>query len=161
MTPTAFDAIFTEMGFSTKRAWLGGAVAYSVARTYSLLIRELERVYARFGLSAPSFNVLMLLKHGEHPDVLTQQEISSHLVVSASDMSGLIDRLERKGFVQRLPGRDRRSKLLHITSKGSQLLDEIWPLHTETLKRLTVVLSEHEAATLVQALARVRRAAER
>ena len=60
----ALHMIFQEMGFSVQRAWLGGAVAYSVARTYSLLVRELSRLYGRFGLSPSSFNLLMLLKIG-------------------------------------------------------------------------------------------------
>ena len=156
MRQRGIEPVFTEIGFPASRAWLEGAVAYSIGRTYNLLIRELVQGYGRFGLSASSFNLLMLLKHGEDPERMTQQVIGKRLVVSPSDMSGLIDRLERRGLVRRLPGRNRREKLLRITPKGSQLLDEVWPHHVETLTRLCRVLTKAEAHGLVRALARLR-----
>ena len=144
------------MGFAPARVWLAGAVAYSVGRTYNLLIRKLVRVYGRYGLSAASFNLLMLLKHGMDPEAMTQQAIGNRLVVSPSDMTGLIDRLERKGLVRRTPGKDRRSKLLRITAKGSQLLEEVWPHHVDVITTLCRALEPQEAERLVRSLARLR-----
>ena len=155
-TPDTIQAVFREMGFPSARAWLPGAVAYSVGRTYSLLIRELARVYGRHGLSAPSFNLLMLLRYGADPDRMTQQEVGKRLVVSASDMTGLIDRLEDKGLVRRTPGKDRRSKLLRITPKGATLVGNVWPHHAETVKRLCGGLSQRDAHALVRAAACLR-----
>ena len=156
MRQNALEGIFQEMGFPVRRTWLGGGVVYSIARTYGLVFRELSQIYARYRLSAASFNLLMLLKHGEDPETFTQHEIGSRLVVSPSDMTGLIDRLERRGFVRRLPGRDRRSKLLRITSQGSMLLDDVWPHHAEAVKRLTAGLKARETQMLVGALAEIR-----
>lgn len=161
MGTTSTAAIFREMGFAQRTDALEEAVLYSLARTYSLLARELVRVYVRFGLTAASFNLLMLLKHGADPDACTQQAIGTRLVVSPSDMTGLIDRLERKGLVRRTPGKDRRSKLLRITKKGAALLDEVWPHHMEAVEHLAGVLSLGEARTLVAALAKLRRAVGR
>lgn len=149
--------IFREIGFEAKQARLPEAgVVYALARTVSLVSRRLAGVYQRFGLSAPSFNLLMLLKHGRDPESFTQQAIGERLVVSASDMTGLIDRLERKGFVKRLPGKDRRSNLLHITSKGRALLDEVWPHHVEAIQRLTKQVRASESEVLLSALSRMR-----
>ncbi len=153
----AAQAIFHEMGFPVSRAWLPGAVAYSVARTYNLLVRQLSQLYHRFGLTPASFNLLMLLKHGTDPESMTQQRIGACLVVSASDMTGLVDRLEKKGLVQRAPGKDRRSNCLRITAKGSKLLDAVWPHHVAAIERLTSMLHERETHALVAALAKVRR----
>lgn len=151
-------AIFHEMGFTAKGERLSEAVLYSVARTCNLLVRELARVYQPFGLSAASFNLLMLLKHGADPERMTQQEVGKRLVVSASDMTGLLDRLEKKGLVQRIPGKDRRSKLLRITAKGQALLDEVWPKHLETVERLAGRVGKRHAAVLVGTLAQLRAA---
>ena len=156
MAKRTIEPVFTEMGFPARRAWLEGAVAYSIGRTYNLLIRELVRGYARFGLSASSFNLLMLLKHGEDPERMTQQAIGKRLVVSPSDMTGLIDRLERRGLVRRMPGRDRRQKLLRITPQGAKLLDEVWPHHVETITKLCRVLTKGEAMVMVRALMKLR-----
>ncbi|MBI4342025.1 MAG: MarR family transcriptional regulator [Candidatus Omnitrophica bacterium] len=158
MKPTAArQTIFQEMGFSPNRAWLGGAVAYSVARTYNLLMRRLAHLYARHGLTPSSFNLLMLLKHGVDPDEMTQRTIGERLVVSASDMTGLIDRLERRGLARRTPaGRDRRKKLLRITPQGSKLLEAVWPHHVEAITALCQVLSEDEAERLVTMMGKLR-----
>lgn len=152
-------AIFKEMGFAARPGRLPEAVLYSLARTASLLVRKLSQVYQRFGLTAASFNLLMLLKHGADPGAMSQQAIGTRLVVSASDMSGLVDRLEKKGLVQRLPGKDRRSKLLRITPKGAALLDEVWPTHLEAVERLAGTMPPRQAQTLVQALEQLRAAA--
>lgn len=149
-------AIFHEMGFKVKEERLPEAVLYSVARTFNLLSRELMAVYKRFGLTAASFNLLLLLQNGEHPETFTQHEVGNRLVVSPSNMTGLIDRLEKKDLVRRVPGQDRRSKLLQVTPKGAALLDKVWPHHTEAVKRLPQALNYEETKTLVKLLARFR-----
>ncbi len=153
----AAQKILDEMGFSPKTdRQPSEAVIYSLARTYSLIAQRLSGVYQRGGLTAASFNLLMLLQHGRDPDCFTQQAIGRRLVVSASDMTGLIDRLERKGLVKRLPGRDRRSKLLRITPKGTKLLEAVWPAHVEAIGDLARPLGQDESTGLLRALDRLR-----
>ena len=159
MRHEAARAVYAEMGFAPERVKPGEALLYGLARTYGLVVRELAAVYARFGLSPSSFNLLMLLKHGADPASFTQQAIGSRLVVSPSDMTGLIDRLEKKGLVQRTPGRDRRCKLLRITEKGRRLLDEVWPVHAGTVERVAGGLPGREIHTLLAALGRLRETA--
>ena len=154
-------AIFEEMGFDPKTIRLPEAdIIYALARTTNVVSRQLTKVYKRFGLSIASFNLLMLLKHGKDPDSFTQQTIGRRLVLSPSDMTGLLDRLEKKGLVRRVPGKDRRSNLLQITPKGSKLLDELWPHHVEVMTRLSRPISRQDAALLAKVLVRVREAAE-
>ncbi len=151
-------AIFREMGFEPRPGRLPEAVLYSLARTATLLVRELSQVYKAFGLTAASFNMLMLLKHGADPEAMSQQAIGKRLVVSPSDMTGLVDRLEKKGLVQRLPGKDRRSNLLRITPKGATLLNAVWPKHVEAVERLAGSVGKADAHALVRALEQLRSA---
>jgi MarR family 2-MHQ and catechol resistance regulon transcriptional repressor len=156
----ALETIFEEMGFDPKRIRLPEAdVLYALARTTTVVSRTLAKVYQRFGLSIASFNLLMLLKHGKEPDAFTQQVLGKRLVVSPSDMTGLLDRLERKGLVRRAPGKDRRSHLLQITPKGAKLLDDLWPHHVEVMTRLSRPITRADAALLAKTLVRVREAA--
>ena len=150
--------IFDELGFDLKGVQLPeGAIVYALARTYGLVMRRLAKVYKRFGLSAASFNLLVLLERGRDPESFTQHAIGERLVVSPSDMTGLIDRLEKKGLVRRLPGKDRRTNLLRITPKGSKLVDETWPHHAEQIKRLSRMLSGRDTQILARALSGLRR----
>ena len=150
-------AIFEELGFALKDIQLPeGAVVYALARTHHLVMQKLAKVYTRFGLSVISFNLLVLLQRGKEPGSFTQRTIGKRLVVSPSDMTGLIDRLEKRGLVRRIPGKDRRSKLLQITPKGSKLVDEVWPHHAVAIKRLADAFSAHEAQVMARTMARVR-----
>ena len=153
----AQQEIFQEMGFPTTRTWLGGAVAYSVARTYNLLARQLAQIYARHELTAASFNVLMLLKHGADPDTMMQRAIGERLVVSPSDMTGLVDRLERRGLVRRTrSAEDRRQKLLRVTAKGEALIERVWPHHVQAITKLCRALDETECGQLIAAMSKLR-----
>lgn len=154
--------IFDEMGFDLDTVKFPPAAAiYALARMYNTIARELAGVYKRFGLTATSFNLLMLIKHGKDRDSLTQQAISEKLIVSESDTTKVIDRLEKRGLVRRVPGKDRRSKLLRITEKGSHLLDEVWPHHVEAMERLTHAIALGDVKVLANILLRLRRVRER
>ena len=152
------ENIFEELGFERKGVQLPeGAIVYALARTYGLVMRRLAKVYKRFGLSAVSFNLLVLLQRGKDPGSLTQHAVSERLVVSPSDMTGLIDRLQRKGLVRRVPGKDRRTNLLRITPRGTRVVDEAWPHHAEEIKRLCRILNGRETHVLARALSGLRR----
>ena len=154
----ATPSIFQEMGFAIPEERLPEQVVYSLARTANLLTQTLATVYRRVGLTPASFNLLMLLKHGADPEAFTQQAVGARLVSSPANMTGLIDRLEAKGWITRLPGKDRRSHLLQITPKGSMRLDEIWAAHVHAVEQLAQALSRQEARTLVRLTAQVRHA---
>ncbi len=157
MNPTA--TIFEELGFDSRSVQLPeGAVVYAIARTYSLIMRKLAATYRRFGLSAPGFNLLLLLKRGKDPDTFTQRRIGEYLVVSPSDMTGLIDRMEQRGLVRRTPGEDRRSKLLQLTPKGADLVERVWPHHAQTIRAMTEAIRGEETQSLLRALNQLRRA---
>jgi MarR family 2-MHQ and catechol resistance regulon transcriptional repressor len=150
-------AIFEELGFAMEDVQLPeGAIVYALARTYSLVTRKLAKMYKPFGLSVASFNLLVLLQRGKDPESLTQYAIGERLAVSPSDMTGLIDRLGKKGLVRRLPGKDRRCNLVRITPKGSKLVDEVWPSHAGEIKRLAKAFNQHEAQVVARAMSRVR-----
>jgi len=82
--------------------------------------------FARWDLSPSQFNILNLLK--DLPDGLSQVDLSRQLIMHRSNVTGLVDRLEARGLVQRLetPG-DRRSYRVILTAAGNQLIREILP----------------------------------
>src|SRR4051794_41856105 len=74
------------------------------------------------GLSIPQFDLLSSLSEREG---VSQQELAERLYVTKGNVSGLIDRLEASGLVERreLPA-DRRSYALHLTAQGRHLVDQ-------------------------------------
>ena len=61
---------------------------------------EVSRVFfARWDLSPSQFNVLNLLE--EHPEGLSQTDLGRQLLTHRSNVTGLIDRLEKRHLVRR------------------------------------------------------------
>jgi DNA-binding MarR family transcriptional regulator len=113
----------------------------------ALIRRMVSRMYVdskgmtkRFGLTGPQVLVMRaLLKHG----AMSSADLSNALYVTASNLTGIIDRLEQKGFVARTnKPSDRRVRLLALTAEGikqaESLPDPIEDKLTAGLARLDV-----------------------
>ena len=87
--------------------------------------RRLDRVFAAHGLTVAQFDVLATL--GVR-DGITQQELSELMLVTKGNVTGLIDRTEAVGWVERRPDpQDRRANRLFLTDRGRRLLAETMP----------------------------------
>ena len=150
-------SIYKEMGFRPEKESASEAALYNVARTFTLLNRLFQRHYSQFDLTPAKLNVLMLVKHVGGEDGLPQREIAKRLIISGSDVTGLIDRLEKDGLLARGgASNDRRIKLVKITSKGAALLDRLWPAHMERVESVMSSLSRKEQQQLIALLTKVR-----
>ncbi|GMA41957.1 MarR family winged helix-turn-helix transcriptional regulator [Mobilicoccus caccae] len=68
------------------------------------------------GLTAQQARVVFFL--GEPRQM---KDLADHLHCDASNVTGIADRLTRAGWVTRVPGQDRRVKLLTLTEEGAAL----------------------------------------
>lgn len=150
-------SIYQELGFTPKQERLSEAALYNLARTFTLLTRHFQRHYATFGLTPAQVNVLTLVHHLGGPEGLSQRDIAKRLIVSGSNVTGLIDRMENEGLLTRraLVG-DRRVKLIKITPKGSSLLERLWPSHMEHAERVMAPLSKKRLEQLIELLTKIR-----
>jgi DNA-binding MarR family transcriptional regulator len=97
-----------------------------VLRTADILWNASRAYFARWDLSPSQFNVLKLL--ADFPQGCAQVELSRQLLMHRSNVTGLVDRLEGRGLVQRrADAEDRRAYLVRITSAGEELLESILP----------------------------------
>jgi DNA-binding MarR family transcriptional regulator len=82
--------------------------------------------FARWDLSPSQFNVLNLLQ--DHPDGLTQVDLSRRLIMHRSNVTGLVDRLEARHLVRRADDpADRRVFNVLLAPAGRKLLRRIEP----------------------------------
>lgn len=116
----------------------------------------LDTHFARYGLSMGKFTVLMqLLQTGEQG--LTPSECAERAGVTRGTITGLLDGLERNGWVKRQPHPvDRRMLTVQLTPKGQQLLDEMLPDHFCRTTSLMANLTADEKKTLIDLLAKLR-----
>lgn len=73
-----------------------------------------------------SFPQFFLLGYLANEDFLTMTDISKKMGHSTAAATGLVDRLEKLGYVQRLHAQDdRRKVMVQITRKGIDLVERI------------------------------------
>jgi len=100
---------------------------------HNLVLAELRKSFegectlARFDLVA---NI-------DREDGLTLAELSRRMLVTAGNITGLVDRAERDGVVARRPdASDRRLVRVHLTPRGQRLARELIPAHAARLSTL-------------------------
>jgi DNA-binding MarR family transcriptional regulator len=63
----------------------------------------------------------------------------------------LVDRLERDGLVERIPGEDGRTKLLALSARGEDAARAVLAERGRVLERAVSALDDHQAAALADA----------
>jgi DNA-binding MarR family transcriptional regulator len=94
---------------------------------------ESKKIQKEYGVSIPQVLCLHFLKDSENFQA-TQGEIRKFLNLNSSTVSGIINRLEKKGLIARLPKTgDKRVVNISLTSSGDTLLQAIPSLLHEQL----------------------------
>src|SRR5690349_1141641 len=84
---------------------------------------QLPVLAATLELSPAQCHVLYVIEPGKP---LPMKQLAASLSCDASNVTGLVDRLESRGLVRRQPGRqDRRVKELDLTPTGARLRAEL------------------------------------
>ena len=121
-----------------------------LARAYHTILRAISRDATRYGITVGQFAVLEALYH-KGPLALGQ--IGSLLVVTAGNVTYVVDQLERRGLVERerRPD-DRRVIYASLTPKGRALVDEIFPQHARYVSSLVDTLEPAEREEMCRLL---------
>lgn len=100
-------------------------VFLNVARSYSILMNEMERFFKPSKLSFATYNVLRILRSAQ-PDGKTCSQIGADMVARVPDVTRLIDRLETANLVTRnRQNEDRRIVRVRITPSGLTLVNSL------------------------------------
>jgi MarR family 2-MHQ and catechol resistance regulon transcriptional repressor len=137
--------------------WPSANLLFNLFYTCEVASAPLERSVGAHGLSLSAFNVLMILSRSETKGCHFHR-LSELLVVSKSNVTGLVDCLEKRGLVRRAEGGpDRRRRVARITEAGEKLLEAILPEHYDTAREMLDGMSDKEKAALSELLSKVRR----
>ena len=88
---------------------------------------------------------------------LRLHEMASHIVLSRSNLTRLIDRLEDAGLVKRERSKtDRRGAFAILTEAGAHIRKTMWPVYKAAIDELFAAhVTQQEAETLERVLNRV------
>ncbi|NCC33227.1 MAG: MarR family transcriptional regulator, partial [Chloroflexia bacterium] len=120
--------------------------AYTLIRQISSMMET----YNRYDLRSESLTVpqFMILTYANAQGV-PLSEISSRMLCDNSNLTGIVDRLISKGFVERRPDpQDRRVSLICLTEAGAEKLRHIRPRHHAGVHRRMRTLSQPQVQEL-------------
>ncbi len=113
-----------------------------------------EKLRSEFETTLPRFDVLAEL--ARRPNGVTMGDLSSMLLVSKGNLTGLSKRLQKDELIlcEPLPT-DRRTQLLYITRKGKAAFEAIAIEHEKWVAEILRVLDESEIKILLKLLGKI------
>jgi DNA-binding MarR family transcriptional regulator len=108
-----------------------------------------------FDITNEQFNVLRILR-GSLPKYLCVKEIAERLIEKSSNVPRILERLQRKELIERIPSEhDRRENVTVITAKGLALLENLDGV-MQCVENQIIQLSDTDAEHLNQLLEKLR-----
>lgn len=130
---------------------------------HATVIDRIEREMAEAGvLPLGSYDVLVAL-HEAPEQRLRLKDLASHIVLSRSTLTRVLDRLEAEGLLERERViSDRRGAFAVLTEQGRAALRQAWPVYARGIDaHFAALLRDKEVRVLTEALGRVSEAARR
>jgi MarR family 2-MHQ and catechol resistance regulon transcriptional repressor len=147
------DLAYVQAGMP---ADLDTVLVFNLLRTFGRLAPWLAAGLRELDLTAAQLNTLLILRAAGERGLL-MGEIGQRLVVTKSNVTGLVDRLERDGLAARAEHRDRRATVVRISAAGEAVLDRTAPRMAALAGELTGCLTGREKKTLARLLTKLRR----
>ena len=128
-------------------------VYIKLMRASTSVLNQVVPRLQKAGLTFSQFGVLEALFH---LGPLCQKELGDKLLQSGGNITMVVNNLERQGLVVRLRDEvDKRYMVVHLTWRGTQRIQELFPLHLHDLVQAFDVLSSSELETLNDLLRKV------
>lgn len=129
------------------------------------VMRELVKAFQAFsdcsakhvrelGLTPSQFDVIATLGNRSG---MCMSELAERTLVTKGTLTGIVDRLEKKGLVAReIPPNNRRSFVIVLTAEGTKAFESIFPSHIAYLKQHFDLLSPKELKEAKKILERLK-----
>lgn len=114
----------------------------SIRKLVRAVYLDSQKMSRQFGLTGPQSVVMRLLLNAGS---MSSADLSRRMYVTPSNITGIIDRLERKDLVKRVGKQgDRRVALIVLTDKGKVLSKRLPdPIENKFIKQLADLENEH------------------
>ncbi len=122
--------------------------AFVVIMKASKTLEELvKKDIAAHGMKISDFAILEALYHKGRQTI---KQISEAVLINTGSITYIIDKLEKNDYLQRIYCKeDRRVVYIEITSKGNDLMNEIFPLHQKMIESLFTDITEENKRMLI------------
>ncbi len=125
---------------------IDSSIAYLVGRTSRSIIKRLGKKISDTDFNV-SYEQWSILVHLYRKDGQTQQELARVAVKDKAAITRLVNILEKKNIVLRIPDRnDKRSKLVYLTNKAKDFKPDLIAVVKELLNEAEQGISQGEIA---------------
>ena len=122
----------------------------------------LKRLNARLRKERITFSQYSVLLALSRSGPVQMNKLSEHMLVAPANVTGLVDRMERKGYVRRKRNeKDRRLYMIEETEKGSRIFKSISSRFRKYAGNLGSTLTQEERVSTLAALRKVRMEVEK
>lgn len=128
-----------------------GYIVHEVARAFRRGFEDEARAH---GLTLPQWRALGVI---DQENAITQVALAGQIDTDPMTVSGILDRLEKRGLIERYPHpTDSRAKLSRLTAEGSELLRGARNLGRQLYATSIAGLDEDQIALIFNGLTRIR-----
>ncbi|MDE2428979.1 MAG: MarR family transcriptional regulator [Burkholderiales bacterium] len=107
------------------------SVGYLLARARTMLSRSIDESLRKLDITHAQGSVFMMLSIGK---CNTAAELARDLFIDSAAMKRTLDKLEAKGFVERIPdAKDKRLYQLELTAAGKTLAQQLPPIYAAVI----------------------------
>lgn len=126
---------------------------HTLVRAYQAFDRYSSTHVRELGLTPPQFDVIATLGNTRG---MPMYKLGEETLTTKGTLTGIIDRLEKKGLVHRqVRSEDRRCFNVVLTPKGERLFETVFPAHIAHLKERFGRMNERERERLRRDLERL------
>lgn len=123
-------------------------------RAARALARRFDEAFRPLGLTSGQFSLMLSLNRPQPPGI---GSVASLLAMDRTTLTAALKPLERRGLVEAVANpKDRRSRLLRLTSDGESLLQRAVPIWEQAHADLDRLLAQHNLGDLRAALGLLR-----
>jgi DNA-binding MarR family transcriptional regulator len=119
-----------------------------------------RRLRESFDTTLPRFDLMAQLERA--PNGMTLGELSQRMMVSNGNVTGLVERLQAQGLVERRPApNDRRAQLVSLTAEGRKTFRTMARTHEDWVADMFAAMTPDDTETLMQILGRAKTSVRR
>ena len=130
----------------------------SIRTIYRTVLKRLNARLSKEGITFSQYSVLLALARN---GPMQMNKLGEHMLVAPANVTGLVDRMEKKGYVKRRRDKnDRRLYVIEPTEAGSRTFKRISSRFRQYAGSLGLTLTAEEMNSTLTALRKVRKELE-
>jgi len=121
--------------------YIDNCVCLNVRKASRAVTRLYDEALQKTGIRSTQLIILMVL---EHLEKVTVSKLAEELVMDASTVARNLRPLHKQGLIQIIPGTDRRQRIVSLTAKGQERVEECLEHWNRAQNKIFSAFSEKE-----------------